>query len=68
MDLSKSQRVHVTSVTPGFLEVVRYLNSHMAVYDFIKQDQTSQCIGFQGIANLGHQAYLRCSHTGSSCF
>ena len=39
MDLSKSKRVHVTNVMLGFLEVVRYLNRHMAVYYFIKQDQ-----------------------------
>ena len=41
MDLSKSERVHVTSVTPGFLEVLSYLNSLMTVYYFIKQDQTT---------------------------
>ena len=41
MDLSKSERVHVTGVTSGFLEVVGCLNSHMTVYDFIKLDQTT---------------------------
>ena len=45
------------------------LDSHMAIYDFVERGFCdSRCAGFLGIANLGHQAYLRRYYTGSVYF
>ena len=58
------ERVHVTGVSMGFLEICRYLYGHMAVYDLIKHDKAR----IQVIASLGCQACLRHCHKENSCF
>ena len=39
MCLPIRERVHVTGVSMGFLEIFRYLYGDMAVYDLIKHDK-----------------------------
>ena len=69
MDLSKTERVHVTSVSLGFLKICWYLYCRIAMYESYKSWLVwNQCVDFQGIASLGRQACLRRYHMESSCF
>ena len=69
----KRERVHVTSVSLGFIKIYMFMmlvsalpHSHVLFYK--AELDENQCVDFQGITNLDCQAYLRRYYMETSCF